>query len=59
MQNENITATDAVEDGKVVSPGDTLLHINGPVIDLLKAERTALILLQRMCDGVSKEPGDL
>ncbi len=49
LQNENIVATDAVEDGKPIQPGETLLNISGPVVDLLKAERTALNLLQRMC----------
>ncbi len=49
LQNENIVATDAVDDGIHIQPGETLLSISGPVVDLLKAERTALNLLQRMC----------
>ncbi len=49
LQNENIVATDAVDDGIPIQPGETLLNVSGPVVDLLKAERTALNLLQRMC----------
>ncbi len=49
LQNENIVATDAVDDGIPIQPGETLLSVSGPVVDLLKAERTALNLLQRMC----------
>lgn len=49
VQSEDITTWEAVEDGSSVEPGDTLLKIEGPVIDLLKAERVALNLLQRLC----------
>lgn len=35
------------EDGQVVRAGDVLARISGPVVDLLKAERVALNLLQR------------
>ncbi len=49
LQNENIVATDSVDDGIPIQPGETLLSVSGPVVDLLKAERTALNLLQRMC----------
>nr|MBF0223595.1 carboxylating nicotinate-nucleotide diphosphorylase [Desulfobulbaceae bacterium] len=38
-----------VPDGRKVSKGDTILTANGPVLDLLKAERVALNLTQRLC----------
>jgi len=49
VQNAEIKTTGAVADGTTVAPGETLLSLSGPVVDLLKAERTALNLLQRMC----------
>ncbi|AGF76765.1 nicotinate-nucleotide pyrophosphorylase (carboxylating) [Desulfocapsa sulfexigens DSM 10523] len=48
LQNPEIQCTGAVNDGRVVSPGDILLMVSGPVVDLLKAERVALNLLQRL-----------
>ena len=48
VQNKMITISDAQPDGTRVKAGDTLLTVSGPVIDLLKAERVALNLLQRM-----------
>jgi nicotinate-nucleotide pyrophosphorylase (carboxylating) len=48
VQNAAIESTGAVADGTRVLPGDVLLTVHGPVIDLLKAERVALNLLQRM-----------
>jgi nicotinate-nucleotide pyrophosphorylase (carboxylating) len=48
LQNPEIEYTDAVPDGSVVAEGDILLKVNGPVVDLLKAERVALNLLQRL-----------
>jgi len=48
LQNANIQCTDAVTDGTVVSPGDVVLSVSGPVVDLLKAERVALNLMQRL-----------
>ncbi len=48
LQNPAIDAGSAVEDGTRVSGGEVLLSVSGPVIDLLKAERVALNLLQRM-----------
>jgi nicotinate-nucleotide pyrophosphorylase (carboxylating) len=48
VQNKMIIISDAVPDGTRVKAGDTLLTMSGPVIDLLKAERVALNLLQRM-----------
>ena len=49
IQNNDIEVIDAVDDGTFVKADETLLHLRGPVVDLLKAERTALNLLQRMC----------
>ncbi len=48
LQNPLIESTGALTDGSRVEPGDVLLTIRGPVIDLLKAERVALNLLQRL-----------
>ncbi len=48
VQNSEIITSDPIADGTLVNPGDTLLTISGPVIDLLKAERVALNLLQRL-----------
>ena len=49
LQSQDITTAGALPDGTVVSPGDVLLTVAGPVVDILKAERTALNLLQRLC----------
>jgi nicotinate-nucleotide pyrophosphorylase (carboxylating) len=49
VQNPAIVTADAVADGCRVSPGQVLLTVSGPVVDLLKAERVALNLLQRLC----------
>jgi nicotinate-nucleotide pyrophosphorylase (carboxylating) len=49
IQNNAIETIDAVEDGISVQSGDTVLVLSGPVIDILKAERVALNLLQRLC----------
>ncbi len=48
VQNPAIVIIDPVEDGKKVRPGDVVLAVRGPVVDLLKAERVALNLLQRL-----------
>ncbi len=48
VQNPAIIAADPAEDGKRVSAGDILLTVSGPVVDLLKAERVALNLFQRL-----------
>jgi nicotinate-nucleotide pyrophosphorylase (carboxylating) len=48
VQNPAIVTTGAVVDGCRVSPGQVLLTVSGPVVDLLKAERVALNLLQRL-----------
>lgn len=48
VQNAAIETKGMVADGARVQPGDVLLTVQGPVVDLLKAERVALNLLQRM-----------
>ncbi len=48
IQNSAITISDPVEEGARVAAGDILLTISGPVLDLLKAERVALNLMQRL-----------
>jgi nicotinate-nucleotide pyrophosphorylase (carboxylating) len=48
-QNPAVVAEAALADGSRVVPGDVLLSVSGPVVDLLKAERVALNLLQRIC----------
>jgi len=48
VQNPAVKAIDPVADGTKVSTGTVLLTVSGPVIDLLKAERIALNLLQRL-----------
>jgi nicotinate-nucleotide pyrophosphorylase (carboxylating) len=47
-QNPKIEIIDPQEDGTAVIAGDVVLSVEGPVVDLLKAERTALNLLQRI-----------
>ena len=47
-QNPSIITTSAAPDGSLVKNGDVVLKIEGPVVDLLKAERVALNLLQRL-----------
>lgn len=47
-QNPAITIIHAEKDGAEASPGDILLQATGPVLDLLKAERVALNLVQRL-----------
>ena len=48
VQNPTVKAVDIIADGISVSAGTVLLTVSGPVIDLLKAERVALNLLQRL-----------
>ena len=48
-QNPAIEIIEAVKDASQVSPGDVLLKAKGSVLDLLKAERVALNLVQRLC----------
>ncbi|MFO7604905.1 MAG: carboxylating nicotinate-nucleotide diphosphorylase [Desulfurivibrionaceae bacterium] len=47
-QNENILC-EGIGDGTMVKKGDTLLTATGPILDLLKAERVTLNLVQRLC----------
>ena len=49
IQNPDIKTSNAVKDQTKASPGDVLLTIRGPVLDMLKAERVALNLVQRLC----------
>lgn len=48
VQNPSIITVDAVPDATWARPKMGLLTVSGPVIDLLKAERVALNLLQRL-----------
>ncbi|NOR24129.1 MAG: carboxylating nicotinate-nucleotide diphosphorylase [Desulforhopalus sp.] len=48
VQNPSVITVDAVADGTMARPKMGLLTVSGPVIDLLKAERVALNLLQRL-----------
>ncbi len=48
VQNSSVITVDAVPDGTMARPKMSLLTVSGPVIDLLKAERVALNLLQRL-----------
>ena len=48
VQNPEIEIIDPVDDGTYVNTGDVLFSVKGPVVDLLKAERTALNLLQHI-----------
>jgi len=49
VQNPSIVASDAVVDGTVAEKGKVLLRVSGSVVDMLKAERVALNLVQRLC----------
>ena len=48
VQNKAIELIDPVAEGSLLQPGDTLMTVSGPVVDLLKAERVALNLVQRL-----------
>jgi nicotinate-nucleotide pyrophosphorylase (carboxylating) len=48
VQNPAITVIHAEKDGAEAFPGDILLQATGPVLDLLKAERVTLNLVQRL-----------
>ncbi len=48
VQNPAIITADAVAEGTRTAPKMELLTVSGPVVDLLKAERVALNLLQRL-----------
>lgn len=47
--NPKIEVVSAVADGDLVAAGERVLQLRGPVLDLLKAERVALNLVQRLC----------
>lgn len=49
LQNNTIAVSNGAADGRAIASGESLLTVRGPVVDLLKAERTALNLLQRLC----------
>lgn len=49
LQNPVIGVDHLLTEGCRVAAGDKLFEVSGPVLDLLKAERVALNLLQRMC----------
>jgi nicotinate-nucleotide pyrophosphorylase (carboxylating) len=48
VQNPAIVVEGLVAEGSKVNAGDILFTVSGPVLDLLKAERVALNLLQRL-----------
>ena len=48
VQNPAVRIENPLADGTRVQAGDVLFSVSGPVIDLLKAERVALNLLQRI-----------
>lgn len=48
VQNPEIETIDPLADGAHTSVNSVLLTVRGPVVDLLKAERVALNLLQRL-----------
>ena len=48
-QNPEIEIIHATKDKTLAVPGDILLTAKGPVLDLLKTERVALNLVQRLC----------
>jgi nicotinate-nucleotide pyrophosphorylase (carboxylating) len=48
VQNAAVITEKSVADGTRVGPNTSLLMVSGPVVDLLKAERVALNLLQRL-----------
>jgi len=49
VQNPAVRILAAAPDGIEVGPGDIMLRLEGPVADLLRAERVALNLAQRLC----------
>jgi nicotinate-nucleotide pyrophosphorylase (carboxylating) len=49
IQNSSIQIIEACRDTTQAIPGDVLMMAKGPVLDLLKAERVALNLVQRLC----------
>ena len=55
-QNGIIEIIQTARDGSTAAPGDILLTARGPVLDLLKAERVALNLVQRL-SGIATMTG--
>ncbi|HHO48527.1 MAG TPA: carboxylating nicotinate-nucleotide diphosphorylase [Desulfobacteraceae bacterium] len=49
LLNGGVVVEAAVEDGRRAEPGDILLRLRGPARDLLRGERVALNLAQRLC----------
>jgi nicotinate-nucleotide pyrophosphorylase (carboxylating) len=49
IQNSAIDILQTGKDKVLAAPGDILLTARGPILDLLKAERVALNLVQRLC----------
>lgn len=49
VQNPSISISEPVPDGDMAEKGMVLLVVSGPVVDMLKAERVALNLVQRLC----------
>jgi len=49
VQNPAVQIQTAVPDGQAVKAGEIIFKIRGPLVDLLKAERVALNLAQRLC----------
>ncbi|PID75458.1 MAG: nicotinate-nucleotide diphosphorylase (carboxylating) [Deltaproteobacteria bacterium] len=47
-QNAAFSFANGIRDGQHVESGTSLLEVRGPVVDMLKAERVALNLLQRL-----------
>jgi nicotinate-nucleotide pyrophosphorylase (carboxylating) len=54
--DSTIVVTKIIEDGTAISPGDTLLKLNGKARAILAGERTALNLLQHL-SGISTLTG--
>lgn len=48
VQNNAIEVLEPVAEGRLLQPGEVLMTVRGPVVDLLRAERVALNLLQRL-----------
>lgn len=49
LLNPGIIVEAPLEDGRRAKPGDVLFRLRGPVRDLLRGERVALNLAQRLC----------
>lgn len=54
LQNDEIAVSDAVAEGSRLQPGDLVMTVSGPVVDMLKAERVALNLVQRL-SGIASQ----